>query len=109
VLGHLIYTRVNDPVERKAMITKIGENKLDWRRTNVLEWESVIGVVEEKEAKGKTIRWITPRANRQAIDGTIKFLRDRSGLSAYLHLKEQEDMAVAPSASPMMGSAHVVS
>lgn len=81
VIGHLLYTKVQDPMQRKAMISRIGEAKLDWRRTNVKEWESIIGIAREDE-KGN--RWITPRASRQAIDGTIRFLKDRCGLSEFL-------------------------
>jgi hypothetical protein len=80
VIGYLLYMKVDDPTERKAMITKIGERKLDWKRSNVTDWNSVIGIKVENE-KGS---FISPRASRQSIDGTIKFLKDRSGLTAYL-------------------------
>jgi hypothetical protein len=36
------------------------------------------------DGKGGTIESITPRASRQAIDGTIRFLRERSGINEIL-------------------------
>ena len=79
VLGYELYTKVPDPGTRAAMITNIGEHALDWRRSNVATWESVIGdVVEDGSA-------VSPRSNRQAIDATIRFLRDQSGLSEFLN------------------------
>ena len=81
VIGHLIYTKVHDPAERKQMIANIGERKLDWKRSNVKDWNSVIGIQIGDEKDGF---FISPRASRQSIDGTIKFLKDRSGFSTYL-------------------------
>lgn len=85
VVGHDLYTKISDVKTRREMMTRIGEQQLDWRRTNTRDWESVIGdkvVVDDR--KGGTIESITPRASRQAIDGTIKFLRERSGLNEIL-------------------------
>jgi hypothetical protein len=90
VMGHLLCTEVEGPADRKTMIAKIGERKLDWRRTNIGEWQDAkLGVIETEEEDGKIKKqWITPRASRQAIDGTIEFLRQRSGLKEYLELKK---------------------
>ena len=55
--------------------------RLDWKRSNVKDWNSVIGIQIGDEKEGF---FISPRASRQSIDGTIKFLKDRSGFSAYL-------------------------
>jgi len=91
VIGNLVYTKVLDPTERKGMIARIGERKLDWKRSNVAEWNSVIGIKVENE-KGA---FISPRASRQSIDGTIKFLKDKSGLTAFLTNEgENEDGAI---------------
>jgi DGQHR domain-containing protein len=96
VIGQLLYTKVEDPSDRKAMINQIGEGKLDWRRTNVRDWGTVIGtIVEKKDHEGKvTAQEVSPRSNRQAFDGTIKFLRAWSGLDEYIDkLAESEDAA----------------
>lgn len=71
----------------KAMIGNIGEGKLDWLRTNVEDWTNVIGVrVDRKNAEtGAITSDVSPRSNGQAFEGTIKFLRDRSGLTAHLN------------------------
>jgi DGQHR domain-containing protein len=90
VLGHELYTKVEETPIRSQMIARIGEGQLDWKRSNVAEWESVIGIAVEDEKGTKTI---SPRASRQAVDGTIRFLRDKSGLGTYL---ETEDAADAP-------------
>jgi hypothetical protein len=68
----------------------MGEDQLDWRRTNTKEWLGAkLGVIQTKEQNGKNKKqWITPRASRQAIDGTIEFLRKRSGLDEYLRSKK---------------------
>ena len=79
VLGHDLYTTVSDAKRRRDMMARIGQSQLDWRRTNVRDWEAVIGdKVVVDDGKGGTIKSISPRASRQAIDGTIKFLRERS-------------------------------
>jgi DGQHR domain-containing protein len=87
VIGQLLYTKVADASDRRVMINRIGESKLDWRRTNVRDWGSVIGgIVEKKDDQDRVIgQEISPRSNRQAFDGTIKFLRDRSGLTDYIN------------------------
>ncbi|MGH9970588.1 MAG: DNA sulfur modification protein DndB [Pyrinomonadaceae bacterium] len=98
VIGQLLFTKVPESIDRKAMINGIGEAKLDWRRTNVKDWGSVIGgIVEKKDEAGNLIaREISPRSNRQAFDGTIKFLRDRSGLTDYINkLAGREEIVTA--------------
>lgn len=90
VIGQLLYTKVSDHVARKAMIARIGEGKLDWRRTNVRDWASVIGSVVEKDTNVGIVKEISPRSARQNFDGTIRVLRDRCGLSDYL-IKLGED------------------
>lgn len=87
VIGQLLYTKVHDPEQLKAIIANIGEGKLDWLRTNVKDWDNVIGVrVDRKNTDtGATTSEVSPRSNRQAFEGTIKFLRDRSGLTAHLN------------------------
>ena len=53
VIGQLLYTKVEDPADRRIMIIQIGEGKLDWRRSNVLNWGSVIGgTVEKRDVRG---------------------------------------------------------
>lgn len=86
VIGQLLYTKVADSDKRRVMINQISQSKLDWRRTNVEDWGTVIGgIVEKRSADGKVTKEVSPRSNRQAFDGTIKFLRDRSGLTKYIN------------------------
>ena len=100
VIGYDLYTKVEDSTERRAMIARIGEAKLDWRRTNVRDWGTVIGSVVEKEEENKrVVQVISPRSNRQAFDGTIRFLRDRCGLTDHLKKIGEEAASVA---SPMV-------
>lgn len=75
VLGNLLTTKVTDRQACLNMLQRIGEKGLDWKRTNP-DWDGVIG-----SAKGGAV---SPASSRQAIDGTIKFLKDRCGLDAYL-------------------------
>lgn len=86
VLGGLLYKKVDNPAARKQMIEAIGEKKLDWRRNNVSTWGGVIGQVKEyiDEEDGTEKAFVSPASSRQAIDGTIIFLKDRSGLDDYL-------------------------
>lgn len=77
VIGYLLH-EIDDEDERAVALAKMGERKLDWRRSN-LTWESVIGT-KQSDDEGK--QWISPRASRQAIDGTISFLKQRLGLVA---------------------------
>ncbi len=77
VLGHLLISKVKNEQDCRAMLQKVGEKHLDWKRTNTKDWGGVIGAVTEDGA-------ITPASSRQAIDGTIKMLKDRCGLDAYL-------------------------
>ena len=81
VLGHDLYTKVESPDERRAMISRIGEAQLDWRRVNMSGWHGVIG---ERNENGE----ISPRSNRQAIDATIRFLREKSGFAEYISSTE---------------------
>ena len=78
-LGVIGYLRsdVDDEDERVVILRKLGESRLDWRRSN-LEWESVIGA---KQSDDQGREWISPRSSRQAIDGTIGFLRQRLNLA----------------------------
>ncbi|NRD57698.1 DNA sulfur modification protein DndB [Corallococcus exiguus] len=80
VLGHLLYQKVEDSEVRREMIASIGEKKLDWRRSNVTDWATVIGSIKGDDGNQE----VAPASTRQAIDGTTKFLKDRSGLSAFL-------------------------
>ena len=82
VIGNLL-ADVDDDDDRRTMLQLIGESELDWTREN-LEWESVIGNRQQQlNDEGAVIaEWISPRASRQAIDGTISFLKQRSGLTA---------------------------
>lgn len=57
------------------------EAQLDWRRSNVTLWGDVIGTVVTDDAGKQSV---TPRSSRQAIDGTIRFLRERTGLAEFL-------------------------
>ncbi len=77
VIGYLL-KEIDDADERKHMIEAIGQ--LDWRRTN-LGWESIIGAKQQEVNDGQIREWISPRSSRQAIDGTITFLRQRLGLT----------------------------
>ena len=87
VVGHDLYSKVGDSDERAAMISRIGERQLDWRRTNTTDWDGVIGEINES---GET----SPRSNRQAIDATIRFLRTRSGLTDYIDAGKNVEHAV---------------
>lgn len=81
VLGYHLF-EIDDEAERKAMLAKIGEAKLDWRRSN-LKWVNIIGVKQEEREEGSnkvTRAWITPRASRQAVDSTIGFLKKTVGI-----------------------------
>ena len=87
VVGHDLYSKVGDSDERAAMISRIGERQLDWRRTNTTDWDGVIGEINESGE-------ISPRSNRQAIDATIRFLRTRSGLTDYIDAGKNVEHAV---------------
>ena len=85
VIGHDLYTKVQDSTQRKTMIARIGEAKLDWLRTNIQDWGTIIGsIVEKGNSDGQKTKEISPRSNRQAFDATIRFLRTRCGLTEYL-------------------------
>lgn len=79
VIGNLM-NEVDDEDDRREMLAKIGEDELDWSREN-LEWESIIGAKQTGvDDEGDLKEWISPRASRQAIDGTLTFLKQRLGL-----------------------------
>jgi DGQHR domain-containing protein len=77
VLGYLLREKVADAAKRQEMLASLGEHHLDWRRSNVADWGNVIGAPKEDGT-------VSPASSRQAIDGTIKFLKDRCGLTAHL-------------------------
>lgn len=81
VVGHLL-ADVDDEDDRRGLLRRIGEANIDWSREN-LEWESVIGNRQQQlNDEGQIVaQWISPRASRQAIDGTIGFLKERIGLT----------------------------
>jgi hypothetical protein len=83
VLGFELYTKVEDATKRKEMILTIGEKHLNWKRTNVTDWQPVIGQVK-RGSGGEKVQEVSPASSRQAIDAAIRFLRDRSGLTKHL-------------------------
>jgi hypothetical protein len=88
VIGHLL-KEIDDADERKHLIEVIGQ--LDWRRTN-LAWESVIGAKQQEVVTDGHIReWISPRSSRQAIDGTISFLKQQLSLASEAQQLGEED------------------
>jgi hypothetical protein len=70
------------------MVQQLSEAQLDWRRSNVSVWGDVIGAVVTDE-NGK--QSVTPKSSRQAIDGTIRFLRERTGLAEFLDDEGADD------------------
>ena len=72
---------------RREMVQRLSEAQLDWRRSNVSVWGDVIGAVVTDE-NGK--QSVTPKSSRQAIDGTIRFLRERTGLAEFLAQMAQQ-------------------
>jgi hypothetical protein len=83
VLGFDLYTKVDDATRRKEMILAIGEKHLNWKRTNVDEWQPIIGQVKRGAPEARLAE-VSPASSRQAIDATIRFLRDRAGLTGHL-------------------------
>lgn len=82
-------TKVKDASARREMILRLSEAQLDWRRSNVTLWGDVIGAVVNDGAGKQSV---TPRSSRQAIDGTIRLLRERTGLAEFLaRLAEQAE------------------
>lgn len=79
VVGHDLYTRgmhTDDIVKRIYTLSRV-----DWKRTNM----GLAGIVgTEKEVKNKETGEVThvvqPASSRQAIDATIRFLREKMGL-----------------------------
>ncbi len=85
VIGFLLHAKVSEPAQRKKMIEAIGEKKLDWRRSNLKDWTGVIGQIKEEDGM------MSPASSRQAIDGTINFLKTQCGLETYLAKGEVAD------------------
>ncbi|HJS57658.1 MAG TPA: hypothetical protein VKA01_06090, partial [Vicinamibacteria bacterium] len=77
-IGFLLHTKVHEAIERQKMIEAMGEKKLDWKRSNAKDWTGVIGQVKDEDGM------VSPASSRQAIDGTINFLKTRCGLEQYL-------------------------
>ena len=70
VIGNALYYQNGEPQEEK--VRRLGAlHRLDWRRTNL----DLVGVVGS-EKKGQ----VQPASSRQAIDATIRYLRERLGL-----------------------------
>lgn len=94
VIGHLLMD-IDDEDERRQYMAKLNESNLNWRREN-LDWESIIGNKQhELDTAGLVVReWVSPRASRQAIDGTITFLKKRLGLDTLPELKDQEEQSI---------------
>jgi hypothetical protein len=82
VLGRDLYFYIEDANVRQAALAKVSEKKLNWLKTNTEVWESVIGTINKKGQ-------ISPASSHQAVDSTIKFLRDKSGLS--IKIKAQQE------------------
>lgn len=79
VVGHDLY---NSSIPKEEMFLRLQTlGKLDWRRSN-LAWVGILGV--EKDGK------VQPASSRPAIDGTIRFLRERLGLLNLLKKDETE-------------------
>jgi DGQHR domain-containing protein len=83
VIGFYLYTKVEEQGKQRQMIEAIGEKRLNWRKSNTAEWRGVIGQVKKDT--------VSPASSRQAIDGTIRFLKDRSGLTKYLEEMGSEE------------------
>jgi DGQHR domain-containing protein len=79
-LGYLLWNKVDDVETRKKLIGNIGEKSLDWRRTNWGEWGPVMGRVVE----GESGKYVSPSSTRQIIEGSIAFLRKKSGINQLL-------------------------
>lgn len=72
VVGFEVYTRAgSDRSKRLEYIDRL--RGVNWRRDN-LEWDHIIGQVKDGEG-------ISPASSRQAFDSTIKYLKEKLGLS----------------------------
>ncbi len=80
-LGFLLWNKIDNPAVRKQLLANVGERAVDWKRANWQTWGPVIGRVMEG-ANGE--RYVSPSSNRQTVEGTAKFLRDKSGVNAYV-------------------------
>lgn len=97
VLGHDLYTQVDDPELRKTMVKRVGEGDggLDWARTN-LGWVGTLGIKKETytDKEGTVIpAMVQPAAARQYIDNTLKLLRERSGVAAHIERRKVAEHA----------------
>jgi DGQHR domain-containing protein len=73
VVGFEVYTRAGtDRAKRMEYLERL--RGVNWRRDN-LEWDHIIGQVKDGEG-------ISPASSRQAFDSTIKYLKEKMGLSA---------------------------
>lgn len=73
IFGHLIFRDVS-PDLRRDMVLRIGENHLDWRRSNLTTWGGVLGVAKDG--------FIKPFTNSTAIRDTLRILKECSGYAA---------------------------
>jgi DNA sulfur modification protein DndB len=81
VLGHEMYNW-NPPLSADDKVKRIQKlGKMDWKRTNK-KWSGIIGPYQDKEIK--------PQANRQALDATIGFLREKLDLIPKPEKPEEE-------------------
>lgn len=71
VIGHDLFSSGLSAGEIGERVARLA--RIDWRRTN-LAWVGILG--SEKEAKDGT-KTVTPSSARPAIDGLIRFLRER--------------------------------
>jgi hypothetical protein len=79
-LGHLLWSKVEKPDERRRIVMNVGERSVDWRKTNWQQWGPVIGRVVD----GPDGKVVSPSSTRQIVESTTKFLREKSGIDAYL-------------------------
>ena len=89
-LGSLLWNKVDNSTLRKQLLSNVGERVIDWRRTNWQTWGPVIGRVVEG-INGD--RYVSPSSTRQTVEGTAKFLRDKSGVNTYF---KDEDKTEQP-------------
>ncbi|MDA8347069.1 MAG: DGQHR domain-containing protein [Thermaerobacter sp.] len=84
VLGHLIYSSVDEPDQRKRLTINVGERNVDWRRANWQTW-GIMGRVNEETHE------VSPTSTRQVIEATIQLVRNRSGIEKYLESGRASD------------------
>jgi hypothetical protein len=80
--------KVKDANSRRNMVVQLSEAQRDWRRSNITVWGDVIGTVVTDEETAK--QSVTPKSSRQAIDGTIRFLREHTVLAEFLARMQEE-------------------